>query len=76
VILERFEWEGFELGKDIFLAFSPVRVDPGNKTWNIKNTPKVVGGLAAECGEYARAYYARALETVVLVSCGEAAEMV
>ena len=76
VILERFEWAGFELGKDIFLAFSPERVDPGNETWNIKNTPKVVGGLTAECGKRAQDYYSKALEKVVLVSCAEAAEMV
>ncbi len=76
VILERFEWAGFELGKDIHLAFSPERVDPGNETWNIKNTPKVVGGLTPKCGELARDYYARALDKVVLVSSAEAAEMV
>ena len=76
VILERFEWAGFELGKDIHLAFSPERVDPGNETWNIRNTPKVLGGLTPECGERAREFYAQALETVILVSSAEAAEMV
>lgn len=45
-ILER---DGLVAGVDFHLAFSPERVDPGNTTWGIRNTPKVVGGLTVEC---------------------------
>lgn len=45
-ILER---GGLVAGVDFHLAFSPERVDPGNATWGIRNTPKVVGGLTPEC---------------------------
>ncbi|MCB9890287.1 MAG: nucleotide sugar dehydrogenase [Planctomycetes bacterium] len=75
IILPRFEAAGFEIGKDLFLAFSPERIDPGNPTWNVQNTPKVVGGLTPECSERAAAFYARALETIVPVRDAETAEL-
>ena len=43
------ETTGLTAGVDFHLAFSPERVDPGNVTWNVRNTPKVVGGLTARC---------------------------
>src|SRR5205807_3617902 len=43
------EARGLVIGKDVFLAFSPERVDPGNERWNTKNTPKVVGGITPDC---------------------------
>ena len=75
IILPRFEEAGFRLGEDLYLSFSPERIDPGNAKWNIKNTPKVVGGLTAACGEKARAFYARALDDVIVVRDAETAEM-
>ena len=45
------EESGLKCGEDFFLAFSPERVDPGNKSYNTKNTPKVVGGCTEECTE-------------------------
>ena len=45
------ESTGLVAGKDFHLAFSPERVDPGNATWHIRNTPKVVGGFTTECTE-------------------------
>jgi UDP-N-acetyl-D-glucosamine dehydrogenase len=60
----------------VFLAFSPERVDPGNLTWNTKNTPKVVGGITSACTEVASALYASCLETIVPVSSTETAELV
>lgn len=66
---------GFEVGKDIFLAFSPERVDPGREDWTTRNTPKVVGGITPACTEVADAWYRQALETVVPVSSTEVAEM-
>lgn len=72
----RLEAKGLTVGRDVFLAFSPERVDPGNPTWNTKNTPKVVGGITPACGEVAAAFYASTVDTVVPVSSPEAAELV
>ncbi|MFQ5503903.1 MAG: nucleotide sugar dehydrogenase [Planctomycetota bacterium] len=76
IILPRFESEGFTVGEDLFLAFAPERVDPGNPDWNIANTPKVLGGVTEACGRKARELYSRALDEVHSVSSAEAAEMV
>lgn len=56
------EETGLKCGEDFFLAFSPERVDPGNKHFNTKNTPKVVGGCTEECTEVAAALYKSVLE--------------
>ncbi len=72
-ILER---GGLEVGKDFFLAFSPERVDPGNKTWNTRNTPKIIGGTTSACRDAALALYSRAVTEVIPVSSTRAAEMV
>ena len=72
----KLEEAGLTVGKDVFLAFSPERVDPGNEKWNTKNTPKVVGGITPACTEVATALYASCLETIVPVSSPEAAELV
>lgn len=71
-ILER---HGRTVGEDLFLAFSPERVDPGNPVYQTKNTPKVVGGVTAGCTERAVALYSRFIDTVVPVSTTRAAEM-
>ena len=76
VMQPRLEALGLEVGRDVFLAFSPERVDPGNPKWNTKNTPKIVGGITPACTEVARALYASCLETVVAVSSTETAELV
>jgi UDP-N-acetyl-D-glucosamine dehydrogenase len=67
--------QGFEVGKDFFLAFSPERVDPGRKDWTTLNTPKVIGGITEECSQVAAAWYSQALKTVVPVSSAETAEL-
>ena len=72
----RLEAKGLTVGVDVFLAFSPERVDPGNPTWNTKNTPKVVGGITPACGEVATAFYSSTVDRVVPVSSPEAAELV
>ena len=59
------EASGRVVGKDIFLAFSPERIDPGNPTYGIKNTPKIVGGATEACGDKAVAFYEQFIETVV-----------
>jgi len=66
---------GFKVGEDVYLAFSPERVDPGNKKYSIKNTPKVVGGVTEKCTDVAASLYAQIAEEVVPVSSLKAAEM-
>ncbi len=63
------------LGRDLFLAFSPERVDPSNPTWTTRNTPKVVGGMTPACAAVARTLYQQAIERVIPVSSPTAAEM-
>ena len=75
VLLPALEETGLKVGVDFNLCFSPERVDPGNATWNTKNTPKVVGGITAECTAAGERFYERFLDTVVAVSSAEAAEM-
>jgi UDP-N-acetyl-D-glucosamine dehydrogenase len=72
----KLEEAGLTVGKDVFLAFSPERVDPGNPTWHTKNTPKVVGGITPACTEVASALYRSCLDTIVPVSSTETAELV
>jgi UDP-N-acetyl-D-glucosamine dehydrogenase len=67
---------GFTVGQDVFLAFSPERVDPGNPVYTTKNTPKVVGGITASCTELAAELYSACIDTVVRVSSTETAELV
>jgi len=68
--------EGYTEGKDIFVAFSPERVDPGNPNFNVHNTPKVVGGMTEAGGEVAASYYREVVEVVVPVSSATVAELV
>lgn len=67
---------GLKCGADFHLAFSPERVDPGNKQYNTKNTPKVVGGVTPACTEVAASLYERVLEGAVFkASSPKVAEM-
>jgi len=76
VMQPRLEAQGLTVGQDVFLAFSPERVDPGNPKWHTKNTPKVVGGVTPDCVEVACALYGSCIDTIVPVSSAEAAELV
>lgn len=70
------ESSGLKCGEDFYLGFSPERIDPGNKTYNIKNTTKVVGGLGTAAGELISAMYATVLQNkVIRVSSPAVAEM-
>jgi UDP-N-acetyl-D-glucosamine dehydrogenase len=60
----------------VFIAFSPERVDPGNKVYNTRNTPKVLGGATAACRSVALALYQQIIDEIVPVSSPETAEMV
>ena len=76
IMLPRLVETGLKVGRDFFLAFSPERVDPGNRVWRTHNTPKVVGGITAACGQMASMLYGQAVERVVPVSSSRAAEMI
>ncbi len=71
-ILER---GGLKAGKDFYLAFSPERIDPGNKTFDVTRIPKVVGGLTPKCTELTAALYGQIIKTIHSVSSTRAAEM-
>lgn len=64
-----------ELDNDFFLAFSPERIDPGNSHFNIRNTPRVVGGASTLSAERAQAFYKKIVEQVVVLSGTREAEM-
>ena len=76
VLLPMFEEQGYKVGENFFLCFSPERVDPGNAKFQTKNIPKVVGGTTAACTELGKLFYEQALETVVPVNGTQVAEMV
>ena len=63
-------------GNNICLCFSPERIDPGNKTYNTSNTPKVIGGVSKKCSEVGKELYSKIIKEVVVVSSTETAEMV
>ncbi|MEW6745589.1 MAG: nucleotide sugar dehydrogenase [Planctomycetota bacterium] len=71
-----FTESGYRVGEDLFVAFSPERVDPGNPHYGIRNTPKVVGGVTAACTRVAGALYATVVDRVVPVRSARTAEMV
>jgi len=76
ILLPRFQARGLRAGEDFFLAFSPERIDPGNRRYTLREIPKVVGGLTPACRELAATLYARVTRQVVPVSGPETAEMV
>jgi UDP-N-acetyl-D-glucosamine dehydrogenase len=71
-VLER---KGWKAGKDFFLAFSPERIDPGNKTFNTANTPVVVGGVTKRCTELATLISQEVTPKVYQVTSPKVAEM-
>jgi UDP-N-acetyl-D-glucosamine dehydrogenase len=76
VLLPQIRETGLQLGKDFYLAFSPQRIDPGNRSFSLKSTPKIIGGITEECTQIAALLYAQIIETVVPVSSSRTAEMV
>ncbi|MGD8603002.1 MAG: nucleotide sugar dehydrogenase [Anaerolineales bacterium] len=75
MLMPEIEASGLKVGEDLFLAFSPERVDPGRQDWTTANTPKVIGGITPVCSTVAAAMYAGAMKTVVPVTSTEVAEM-
>jgi len=69
------EHGGKKVGKDFYLSFSPERIDPGNKKYDVTSIPKVVGGVTAKSGELTKSLYEKIIKNVYLVSSAKAAEM-
>ena len=75
ITLPILEKTGLKVGSDFYLAFSPERIDPGNKKFTTANTPVVVGGVTKKCTELACLINAQIIEKVVAVSNPRVAEM-
>ncbi len=75
VILPELEKSGLKAGKDFFLSFSPERIDPGNKSYDVTKIPKVVGGLTPQSGELTKLLYKKIIKKIHLVSSARTAEM-
>ena len=76
VVKPALEAAGLKMGIDVFLSFSPERIDPGNSVFNVRNTPQIVGGVTPLCTELAVALYSAIVDRVLPVSSPTAAEMV
>ncbi|MCJ7605495.1 MAG: nucleotide sugar dehydrogenase, partial [Dehalococcoidales bacterium] len=75
VILPELEKSGLKAGTDFLLAYSPERVDPGNDTYAVQNTPKLLAGIDAESTRLARLLYDQIVDNVIELSSPEAAEL-
>ncbi|MEU1338824.1 nucleotide sugar dehydrogenase [Streptomyces sp. NPDC005827] len=75
VVKPLLEESGLRAGEDFALAFSPERIDPGNATHGLRETPKVVGGLTPACSAKAAAFYGKLVDTVVQAKGTREAEM-
>ncbi len=76
LILPEITRDQLEVGEEVFVAYSPERIDPGNRQFSVRNTPKVVGGITENCTEVAQALYRAAVDTIIAISSPTAAEMV
>ncbi|MDO8308354.1 MAG: nucleotide sugar dehydrogenase [Actinomycetota bacterium] len=75
VLIPILEESGLEVGRDINVAFSPERIDPGNDTYTLRNTPKVVGGFTPACTQRAEEFYSLVVDTVVVAKGLKEAEL-
>jgi len=69
------ESSGLSAGRDFLLGYSPERIDPGNRTWTLVNTPKVVSGIDAESARAVKEFYDTIVATTVEVSSTAEAEL-
>jgi UDP-N-acetyl-D-glucosamine dehydrogenase len=70
------EKRGFCAGRDVYICFSPERVDPGNSVFKTVNTPKVIGGITPACADMGALLYGQTMETIIKVGSARTAEMV
>ncbi len=75
LLLPMFQAQGARVGVDLFLAFSPERIDPGNPTFRVRDIPKVVGGVTPECTSLAALLYRQIVPSVLEVSSPKVAEL-
>jgi len=75
VMLPVLNKNGLEVGKDFFLVYSPEREDPGNAAFNVRNIPKVLGGITSACQYLGKTLYSQVVDYVVPVSSTRVAEM-
>ncbi len=75
LIKPELEKSGLKAGRDFYVAFSPERIDPGNKQFEVTQIPKVVGGLTTACTQITKALYGQIIKEVYEVSSPKAAEM-
>src|SRR5207253_298688 len=75
LLVPELEARGMKAGEDFEVAYSPERIEPGNRRFGLWNTPKVVGGMTPRARELAAALYGTVVERVVPVSSTAAAEM-
>ncbi|MFI5387648.1 MAG: nucleotide sugar dehydrogenase [Fimbriimonadales bacterium] len=75
ILVPAFIDRGFQPGVDLFIGYSPERIDPGNRDWDMSNTPKVVSGLTQSCLELVVALYSSVTKTLVPVSNIRTAEI-
>src|SRR5581483_7917190 len=75
VLLPLFEGRGLRAGREFYLAFSPERIDPGNRRFRVRDIPKVVGGVTRECRAMAALLYGQIIEQVHEVSGPRVAEL-
>ncbi|MCT2589586.1 nucleotide sugar dehydrogenase [Streptomyces sp. N2-109] len=66
---------GLTAGEDFHLGYSPERIDPGNKTWGLKETPKVMAGIDAASTSAIQGFYGGFVSTTVPVSSPKVAEL-
>jgi UDP-N-acetyl-D-glucosamine dehydrogenase len=75
VLLPMLAQSGLKIGQELYLAFSPERVDPGNRSFKTHNTFKLVGGVTPACLEIARTFYEQSVVKIFPVSSPRVAEM-
>ncbi|VAW11691.1 UDP-N-acetyl-D-glucosamine 6-dehydrogenase [hydrothermal vent metagenome] len=75
LILPELSKGGRKVGRDFFVSFSPERIDPGNKNYDVTKITKVVGGVGAKSGELTKLLYEKIIKKIHVVSSAKSAEM-
>ena len=70
------KYSNLKAGSDFFVGYSPERIDPGNKEWKFKNTPKVISGINEDSLEKINSFYKKIIDETVIVKGTREAEMV